>query len=290
VPCNNVYLKTQEYNTNLSRGCYWNGGILALWAATGNSSYVNVTILQDYTTYATVNATHQCTTLYNYYNLSAGNYTVEMSVGSEVTLFDGLNNSCNSAIVVLNRTIANNVISYDIVNGNFSTGTYDGWITTGKAFGSGPLNLSWANEKSCYPQTNVWNGYNGTYFATTYNCTNHISAVGNLTSNQFVVTKPFLNFQVISAGPRTYVEIIYKDSPYIKAYFSTYALSGSGSGAFMLRNATIPLTTVFGNSVQIRVVANESKSNEYIVIGNFKLSDTPNQQQGILTNITFSNP
>ncbi len=285
VRCDQVYVGSSSYDTVLNRSCYWDGGTLALWAASGNSSFLNISILQNYTAYANINATHSCATLYDYYNLTAGNYTVEVVVGPEGAA--GARAGCTTYFAAMNTSTSPKGTVYDILNGNFSTGTYAAWQTEGKAFGSAPLNLQWADDHGCYPQAEPWRGFNGSYFATTYNCTAHLAAAGNLTSYQFVVTKPFLNFQIISGSPRTYIELLSNGNVEIRAYFSTYQLSGSGSRAFTLRNATIPLTTLYGKSVELRIVANETSQNEYIVAGNFRLSDNPNQQQGILTNISF---
>ncbi|EQD37121.1 hypothetical protein B2A_11859 [mine drainage metagenome] len=102
------------------------------------------------------------------------------------------------------------------------------------------------------------------------------------------MTNPFLNFQIISYySPYIYVEILKNNTPAIKAYFNTYRISNSSNQTFMLRNATIPLTTLYGKTVQIRLVVNEVEQHEYVVAGDFRLSSVPNQQPGILENITI---
>ena len=288
LPCGNFFTAGINYSSNRSRSCEWTGGTLGLWAAAGNSSYLNISIRQNYSTYAAINVSASCESLYNYYNLSAGNYTVFVNEGPQRSNMSAIGGNCNASFVQMSSDLFYNGVSYNILNGNFSTGTYAGWKSTGTAFGDAPMNLSWANANGCYPEINQWNGYESNYFASTYSCNKtRISGIGNLTSDPFIVEKPFLNFQVISDGPRTSIEIIYNNKSAVTADFATHNVSSTGSGAFKVRNATLPLANVFGKSVRIKVNANESNESEFIVVGDFQLSDTPNVQQGILSNITF---
>jgi len=121
------------------------------------------------------------TTIINNKNLTSTTTTTIPPIGS-----------CLSS----NKTLA-------LENGNFSTGTYEGWNLTGYGFGSAPLNITWANNNSCYYNT-TWMGYNGNFFATTYHCGLVLQA-GNLTSKPFKVVLPYLNFKIISPYKHNYI-------------------------------------------------------------------------------------
>ncbi len=163
-----------------------------------------------------------------------------------------------------------------IPNGNFQTGTYQSWNTTGLGFGSGPANITEYNSKSYY-YNSPWSNYNGQYFATTYTG-GLVLSPGNLTSSTFQVTEPYLNFRIVSPQNNLlYVEILENNTPMIVKQFNSYGTSGAPSGAF--ENVTIPLTSLLCKNVNIRVVSGvvytPATKYDVIAVGDFSLSKLP---------------
>ena len=287
-----AYLYSSNFNTTQTVKCSWGGGELGLWVSSINSSYVHVNLVNaNNSTIVNRSFTNTCPILYKDYNLSAGKYSLTMQTGPAPSVPSNGSSPCYFFVAALNTSLQphNDSVYTNVFNGNFSTGSFTGWNATGLAFKKKPLDLPAANANSCYPERTPWSGYNATYYASTYYCNITTQGVGNLTSSQFTVTQPFLNFQIISYySPYIYVEILRNNTPAIKAYFNTYRISNSSAQTFMLRNATIPLTTLYGKTVRIRLVVTEVQEHEYLVAGDFRLSSTPNQQPGILENLTIT--
>jgi len=177
-----------------------------------------------------------------------------------------------------------------IVNGNFSTGNYFGWTASGPGFGSGPLNLDYANANGGYYSA-PWNSYDGTYVATTYTG-GLLFQAGNLTSKQFTVTELYLNFKIVSPQSSSlYVEILEKEKPVIITYYDTYIAPGITDPQSTFVNASIPLGTMLCKNVSVRLVAGitgtPDMSSSYIAAGDFYLSRTPVSTPGIVFNQTI---
>ncbi len=172
----------------------------------------------------------------------------------------------------------------NIINSNFGTGTYAGWTVNGLGFGTKPTNLTAANSGKCY-LGQPWAGYNGTFFATTYTC-GISSSAGNLTSSAFVVSpfNPYLNFKIVSShNENLFVEIINSSgTPLIVQHYSTLNVT-SYNGDSTFKNASINLTTLKGKGVYVRVVQSIILRNDFIAVGDFQLSTTPMQTNGITT-------
>jgi len=171
-------------------------------------------------------------------------------------------------------------------NGNFSTGTYSGWTVNGTGFGTAPLGIKTADADMCYYGA-PWANYNGSYFATTFTCGTQVSP-GNLTSGYFTASAPYLNFRIISpASSSLYIEILYNGVPRVINHYNTYNSSISGGVAsYTFFNASIPLASVQGNAVQVRIVAADVNEYGYIAVGDFGLAQNSNQAKGILVNTT----
>ncbi len=178
-----------------------------------------------------------------------------------------------------NTTLADcisNAATVQVPEGSFNGGTYAGWNLTGNGFGNVPANITAYNNKSEY-YNSPWAGYNGQFFATTYQG-GFVISPGNLTSSTFQVTEPYLNFQIISPqNNQLYVEILSNGIPVIRKGFDTYGTSGAPSSTF--ENETIPLTTLLCKNINIRVVSGvtytPATKYDIIAVGDFYLSKTP---------------
>ncbi|VVB77237.1 Uncharacterised protein [uncultured archaeon] len=192
--------------------------------------------------------------------------------------------------VFLNKCQSKNATEI-VPAGDFSSGTYGGWHTTGPGFGSAPMNISYANSHGAYYGA-PWRGYDGNFAATNYQVGLSVQT-GTLSSGQFEVTEPFLNFKIISpSSDQIYVEIL-QGSKSSKYWYNTYAAPGNINASTTFVNASIPLldTSFFCQNVSIRVVAGAigTTSNlNYIAVGDFYLSRIPRSTPGILVNQSFT--
>jgi hypothetical protein len=288
--CTGAYLKTTSSNAAVTDGCSWGGGALGLWAGSGGSVNAIVTVTgQDKKVYVNNTFTNPCSSFYSIYSLPSQNYTILLQSGTTNRSYQ--KPGCTDTLAELNAPPTGNATVYsDIINGDFVTGTYYGWDVEGKAFGTAPLNITKANSQGCYPEGASWSGYNGIYFASTYGCGYTSQAEGNLTSFPFITTMPFLNFQIIgSGGERGYIAVTYDNKTYIKAYFSTKNISTELNGAFVFTNATLPLATVIGIPIRIKIVTDETTPIDFLAVGDFKLSGAAAQtRQGILVNVSLA--
>lgn len=175
-----------------------------------------------------------------------------------------------------------------IDNGNFGTGTYSGWTVTGSGFGNAPTDINIANENNDYYRT-YWSNYNGEFFATTFRNSSAF-VPGNLTSYQFMVSEPFLNFKIVSSqSSGLYTEVLLNNTPFIISYYNT--TNGQGNyplGTFA--NASINLSPLFCQNVTVRIVSrvleNSTNRNRFIAVGDFYLSNSSIATPGILVNST----
>ncbi|MDE1825087.1 MAG: hypothetical protein KGH61_03360 [Candidatus Micrarchaeota archaeon] len=171
-----------------------------------------------------------------------------------------------------------------ILNGNFSTGTFLGWNQTGGGFGTGPTNLTYANENHGY-YNHTWTNYNGGFFASTYHGGLGVQP-GNLTSDSFQVTEPYLNFKIISAANSgLYVQVLQGNQTVAATHYNTY-IQGNPYPSSQFLNASIPLSTVLCDKVRIRVVANVVGNiqvrNQYIAVGDFYLGKSPSPNANLI--------
>lgn len=180
-----------------------------------------------------------------------------------------------------------------IPNGDFSAGTYANWTAGGPGFGSGPFNLTSANAEGNY-YNHTWSNYNGTFFATTFSGGSTLQS-GNLTSDSFIATEPFLNFRIISSqSALLYVEVLSDGEPVASAHYNTFNTSLSNYYLSTFQNASIPLVGVLCKPIQVRIVsgvtnaATGSGIYQYIAAGDFHMSKRPAQTSGIVVNQTIT--
>lgn len=171
-----------------------------------------------------------------------------------------------------------------VYNGNFSTGTYAGWSTSGSGFGQFPFNITQANANGTYYQSQ-WSGYGYSYFATTYS-QQHFYTPGTLTVS-FTVVNPYLNFQIISANsPALYLELLQNSKPVVVQRYSTAKATGSMSS---FASASMNISQFLCQNLQLRVVANvyeatSSQQSQFIAVGGFRQEQGQSQTSGILVN------
>jgi hypothetical protein len=296
LPCSQFYIIGEQFNTTYTTLCKSNGTTLGLWVASGYAGKEHVSITgADGRIYVNQTSTYNCTTFFQNFTGPAQIYTITYTTG----LGGG---SCGNSEVIINTTTTPPKATYDyIYNGNFGNGQYTGWNVSNPGFGTAPLNITYADSSMCY-NGQPWTNYNGTYFATTYNCGVSV-APGNLTSAPFVVnpSKPFLNFRAISPeNNEIYVEILKQNfgnssgrqvytnvTPVIIAHINTYNITVNINSSSTFQNVSIPLTQYINQVMLVRVVTEkERESNNYIAIGDFILANRPNEQRGVIVNIS----
>ena len=286
---------TAPDTTNITE-CSSNGGEYGLWVAAGNYGSESVQIIgANNRTYVNQTSNYDCITFYQNFTLTPQAYRVIYQTGHG-------GSTCGKSTIVINGSTAPPIIAYQFVyNGNFDNGEYTGWNVSSPGFGTAPLNITYANKKLCY-QGRPWSNYNGTYFATTYNC-GITTAPGNITSSPFIVnpSKPFLNFKLISPQDNNlYVELLRANyrivngqqvytnsSPVEIVHFNTFNLSITSYSQSTFTNVTLPLTLYINEPLQVRIVSRETGQN-FIAAGDFAFSNRPHQDAWVTENLTFT--
>ncbi|MDE1850918.1 MAG: hypothetical protein KGH54_03960 [Candidatus Micrarchaeota archaeon] len=216
--------------------------------------------------------------------------TIPQNTASTTTII-AVNTTSTSTTTIPQGSCLSTESRVPIFNGNFSTGTYIGWNQTGGGFGSVPFNLTYANKPNVSAYYNhTWTGYDGTFFASTYHGGIGIQP-GNLTSLQFKVVEPYLNFKIISpAQEQIYVQILQNGTPVVVTHYNTN-IPGNPYPTSLFLNASIPLSLSLCQNVSIKVVAQVvggfTNSRNYIAIGDFYQSKNPISTPGIIVNQTI---
>ncbi|MGB9732510.1 MAG: hypothetical protein ACP5P2_01030 [Candidatus Micrarchaeia archaeon] len=215
--------------------------------------------------------------------------SITTTASSNTTVIKNTTTIPTTTTIVTGSCLSSNS-TVPLFNGDFSLGTYDGWNATGYGFGNAPLNITWANNNSCYFNT-TWSNYQGNFFATTYHC-GLVLQTGNLTSKPFKVVLPYLNFKIISPyNGQLYVEILKNGKPVLITHFDTYNAPGNINPTSTFQNASIPIAMFMCQNVSVRVVANVVGTVvnrlDYIAVGDFYQSMVPIATPGIVVNQTI---
>jgi len=282
-PCNNFQINDIIKNNTQEGLCSWGGGSLGIWLAGGNNTAHVLIKGANNVTFLNTTAPNGCISFFDNFSAPAQYYKVAISTGMG-------GGSCGYSIIKLNTTVIPPAKIYsNIYNGAFANGKYTGWNVTGKGFGTAPFNITYGLEHDCYLGTLPWTNYNGTFFATTYNC-GLTNAQGNITSSPFIVniSDPFLNFKIISpADNQLYVEILKNNTPVIVAHYNTFNISSGGNAPSVFQNASIPMASLIGQIVRVRVVAQTTHMQRFIAVGDFSLYQKPVSTPGILLNMSM---
>jgi hypothetical protein len=218
-------------------------------------------------------------------------------VPTNITTNKTANVTSNTTTIVYAGCISSNINS-TIYNGNFSSGTYSGWISTayGNAsapgFGAAPNNITYDNSHGAF-YASQWNNYNGTYFASTFDTGTSIKP-GNLTSMPFKVDEPYLNFKIIAPQNQLiYFELLNSTNATLeKIYFDTYNATDNPTPTSTFQNASVDLVPFICKTIRIRVVAGVVGSrinrDQFVAVGDFYLTKLPVSTKGIVLNESVS--
>lgn len=229
--------------------------------------------------------------IFIYVSYSAShNQTTTIATTLPTTTIQNVTTTINSNLSSSTTTIPaqsclSPISSEPIYNGDFGLGNYSGWNQTGGGFGSGPINITHANSPNVSSYYNhTWVNYLGNFFASTFMGGLFVQP-GNLTSDSFLVTEPYLNFRIISSQNQLlYVEVLQNNQTMITTHYNTY-VQGNPYPTSLFLNASIPLSSLLCQNVSIRVVSQVvgtiTTSRTYIAVGDFVLSKTPVVNPGI---------
>ncbi len=155
-----------------------------------------------------------------------------------------------------------------IPNGDFETGTYMHWTVGDEGFGTAPSDLNYANAHGLYVDE-PYTGYHGRYAASSFLPKRDAGATGTLTSENFTITKPYLEFLVTGIeNALLYVEVWVDGEP-VKHY-----LPNNPNTQF--KRVSLDVSQWMGRSAYVKV--NDGTPNRpwgYIEVDDFYLADVP---------------
>jgi len=200
-------------------------------------------------------------------------------------------NYSNTTKIIKPTCLPSNASVIYIPNGNFSTGTYEYWNTTGTGFGNAPFNLTLANKEGDYYGVK-WNGYTNTNFAGSTFRGGFAKSPGNLTSSQFLDNDSYVNFKIISPfNNAMYIELLENQTPVLSAHFDTYNASGNVNAQTTFINASLPIYEFSCHNLRIRIVSGYvgTSTTQYIMATDFYLSNKEITTPGIIYQLNMSN-
>jgi len=199
-------------------------------------------------------------------------------------------NYSNATKIIKPTCLPSNASIIYIPNGNFSTGTYEYWNTTGTGFGNAPFNLTSANKEGDY-YGKPWSEYENTNFTGGTFRGGFAIAPGNLTSSPFLVNDSYLNFKLISPyNYQIYIELLENQTPVLTAYFNTYNASGNINAQTTFINASLPVYEFMCHKLRIRIVSGYvgTSITQYIMATDFYLKNEERTTPGILYHLNLS--
>ena len=228
------------------------------------------------------------------------NYVISLRTSKTSTTTAVTSNGVATTVNSVVTTVANysnvttgclsNNVTEALLNGNFSSGNFEGWNVTGQGFGSAPVNIIYANANGDYYSA-PWSGYNGIFFATTHWPGTSVTP-GNITSEPFKVTEPYLNFQIVSPQDNElYVELLDNGQPLIiNHYFTFPAVANATNAQSTFVNASIPIASLICQNISVRVVSGvvgqRIGNYKFIAVGDFYMSKVFKQDPGVIYNRT----
>ena len=155
-----------------------------------------------------------------------------------------------------------------VPNGDFETGTYEHWVAEDIAFGTAPSDMDAENRQGTFfgaPYT----GYHGRYAASSFIPRHEAGAIGTLTSDEFTIAKPYLEFLVTGAeSGQLYMEV-WVGGAMVKHY------GPKNSGTDFMR-VSLDVSPWVGRTARIKVV--DSTPNRpwgYLEVDDFYMTDAP---------------
>jgi len=155
-----------------------------------------------------------------------------------------------------------------IPNGDFETGTYEHWTFADDGFGTAPSNLDEANAQRLYLDT-PYRYYHGHYAASAYLPKRDPGARGALTSEEFVISKPYLEFLYTGVqNMQIYVELWVDGAPVKRLE------PDNPTNSF--QRMTWNVEPWMGKTGHLKVVdASISRPNGFLEVDDFYLTDSP---------------
>jgi len=155
-----------------------------------------------------------------------------------------------------------------IANGDFETGDYSHWAFTDTGFGPGPSDIITANLNHMYLDR-PYVGYQGRYAASSYLPQRDAGARGMLTSEEFAISKRYLEFLVTGMkNGQIYVELWVGGQP-VKHF-------EPDNPTTTFQRVSWDLGQWLGNRGYLKISdSSATKPRGYIEVDDFYLTDTP---------------